>query len=298
MGVLMVLSLSWLISLAQSGTVVGVSSPEMYLAVGEEITVTVQITDVAGLYAAEFLMPFPSDLVTITDADPGMPGVQITPGHCLALDFVAANEVDAGTDEIRYGILQLAPSQPFTGSCSLAYTRFTALNEGHVPLMFNEVQITTQQGEPLDHVTREITLTIDSTAPTSVVTVPAVSRFAPTSLAWTAVDAWSGIEAVSMWYRFEVGDWVNLTDDDQPAVGGGAGHTRLMGFCVRVLSILGNVLTVDGEVYSSLGAGYEVSKNGIVGTYNSAFICDGVDWRDMSRFYVTKEPFHPFKINR
>ncbi len=27
-------------------------------------------------------------------------------------------------------------------------------------------------------------------------------------------------------------------------------------------------------------------------------ICDGVDWREMSRFFVTKEPFHPFKVNR
>ena len=224
-GVLMVLSVSWMISLAQSGTVVGLTSPEMYLAVGEEITVTVQITDVAGLYAAEFFLPFPSDLVTITDADPGTSGVQIMPGDCLELGLVFANEVDAGTDEIRYAITQLAPSQPFTGNCSLAYIHFTALDEGHVPLMFNEVQITTIQGpipEPLDCETREITLTIDSTSPTSVVTVPAVSRFPPASLIWTAADAWSGIEAVSMWYRFEDGDWDLLSDQ--------LGSTGLMEF--------------------------------------------------------------------
>ncbi|MCJ7739256.1 MAG: cohesin domain-containing protein [Anaerolineae bacterium] len=218
----MMLSVSWLISRAQSGTVVGLTSPEMYLAVGEQITVTVRITDVAGLYSAEFVVPYPSDLVTITDADLGTGGVQIMPGDCLALDFVVANEVDASTDEIRYAILQLAPSQPFTGSCSLAYIHFTALGEGYVPLVFNEVQITTQQAEPLDHETREITLTIDSTSPTSVVTVPAVSRFPPASLIWTAADAWSGIEAVSMWYRFEDGDWDLLSDQ--------LGSTGLMEF--------------------------------------------------------------------
>ncbi len=27
-------------------------------------------------------------------------------------------------------------------------------------------------------------------------------------------------------------------------------------------------------------------------------ICDGADWREMARFFVSNEPFHPFKINR
>lgn len=95
-------------------------------------------------------------------------------------------------------------------------------------------------------------------------------------LAVNAAEGASSITVVDV-SGFQVDQWISTTDDDQPAVGGGAGHTRKEGYVSKITSIVGNVISLADPVYTDAGTGFLVASNAITGTYNSIFIGEGVD---------------------
>jgi len=77
---------------------------------------------------------------------------------------------------------------------------------------------------------------------------------------------------------FEIGEYVAASDSNQPAVGGGAGQTRLMSISRKVSNIVGNTLSFTETAYVALVA----ADSGDCGSANSIFI---VDTKTNVRFY-------------
>lgn len=71
--------------------------------------------------------------------------------------------------------------------------------------------------------------------------------------------------------QYQIGDYVAISDDLQPPVGGGAGQTRKMSLSRIVTNIVGNVLYFA----QASDVQFLVSQNATCGTANSAFICTG-----------------------
>jgi hypothetical protein len=98
--------------------------------VGEEITVTVRISDVVNLYGIELSLHFTPTDMAVVDADGAAPGVQIAVADCPKPDFVVTNAANNTAGAIEYVVTQLSPTPPFSGNCSVAHIRFRALEEG------------------------------------------------------------------------------------------------------------------------------------------------------------------------
>lgn len=99
--------------------------------VGSTVNVDLYIAHVANLYGADIKYTFDPSIVQVVDADPFIPGVQIQPlGGFLSPDLVIRRDADNATGTIQYAVTQLNPSQPVTGSGSLARVSFQPVAEG------------------------------------------------------------------------------------------------------------------------------------------------------------------------
>jgi hypothetical protein len=85
--------------------------------VGDKVLVEVWVDDVTDLYGADIQMTFSSYNMTVLDGDPALPGVQVTPSNdLLAPDLVIKKVVDNQLGTIWYGVTQLNPTLPASGS--------------------------------------------------------------------------------------------------------------------------------------------------------------------------------------
>lgn len=117
--------------------IVWLDGPAGDVAVGEEITVTVRISDVVGLYGIDLSLNFtPTDMVVV-DADEGEPGVQIISAECPEPDFQVKNVANNTVGTVEYVVTQLNPTPPFSGNCSVAYIRFEALTATTTQVSFD-----------------------------------------------------------------------------------------------------------------------------------------------------------------
>lgn len=201
-------------SYAQTATIVWLDADVPFLKVYDTLTVTVQISNVVDLYAGEFNLDFPHDAIAVVDTNPTRSGVQIAPADCPVPDFVAINSVDNATGDLSYVVTQLNPTSPVTGSCSTAYIPIRGLQEGTVHLSFSKLLLGTREGNPIPADPNGITLTVDGTPPVSVITAPLQTTTSPITISWVATETLSGVYSVTLWYRFNEGDWINagLTD--------------------------------------------------------------------------------------
>jgi hypothetical protein len=116
--------------------IVWLDGPDGAVGVGEEITVTVRISDVVDLYGIDFSLHFtPADMIVV-DADAGAPGVQIASSDCPVPNFVVSNAADNTAGTIAYVVTQLNPTPPVSGDCSVAHIRFETLREASTGVGF------------------------------------------------------------------------------------------------------------------------------------------------------------------
>ncbi|MBN1813564.1 MAG: hypothetical protein JXA14_17125 [Anaerolineae bacterium] len=129
--------------------------------VGDVVTVTVELCDVEGLYGASLEINFPAETVTVRDADPQTPEVEIVPGDCPQPDYVVANSVDNLSGSIVYAATQLQPSEPVTGNCAIAYFALEIHDLHAVPLSFESVLLSDRYGTSIPVETRGMTITVN-----------------------------------------------------------------------------------------------------------------------------------------
>ncbi len=133
-------------------TTIGINGPPPPILAGEEISTTIRIEDVMGLYGAEINLSFVPEDLQVVDADGGTTGVQITPGDCPLPDFIVSNSANNVNGTIFYAVTELNPSQPIDGSCDVAHITFATLRVNDTTVSFGEVILSDSDGQsiPLD----------------------------------------------------------------------------------------------------------------------------------------------------
>jgi len=171
-------------ALAQTA-VVSVSPAASSVAVGQEVQVNVNVTDVTNLFGAEFHITFPANLLEVVDANVSTAGVQVSLGTFLSPDFVAQNVADNTAGTIDVGISQMAPHGAVSGSGTLATITFKGKANGTANVNFTSVlladaggmQITASAANGTVNVTggtatTTVTVTATTTTPTTTTTPP------------------------------------------------------------------------------------------------------------------------------
>jgi hypothetical protein len=108
------------------------------IAVGDEITVTVRISDVVGLFGIQFTLNFSPSNLQVIDADPIKAGVQIATADCPEAQVKVSNIVSNTAGTIEYAVSQLGGTPPVDGNCAVAHIQFKTVEAASVPVRFAE----------------------------------------------------------------------------------------------------------------------------------------------------------------
>lgn len=145
---------------AQVTATTWLDGPSGEIAVNEEITVSVRISDVVGLYGIEFSLNFtPTDLQVI-DAELGTSGVQIAPADCPKPDLKVRNVVSNTAGTIEYVVSQWNPTPPYSGDCDVAHIRFKTLQEASTLVDFANLLLSDKEGIQIPANAVDLTLEI------------------------------------------------------------------------------------------------------------------------------------------
>jgi LysM repeat protein len=126
--------------------VVTVSPSSSSVAVGNNVVVNITAQNVSNLFGAEFHLTFDPNLLEVVDADAGTDGLQIGIGDFLAADFVAQNVADNATGTVDFGLSQMSPHGPVSGSGTLATITFKGKANGTANLSFTDVLLADSGG--------------------------------------------------------------------------------------------------------------------------------------------------------
>lgn len=127
----------------------------------QTLTVSVDIQDVEGLYAADIRLNYDPTAIEIIDADPSADGVQFTiDPSFLSPDFVLAKTVDTENGIIHYAVTQLNPSPAVSGSGTLFTVELQALTAGVTTIEYEQYQLSDRDGGALSATTSSSTLNI------------------------------------------------------------------------------------------------------------------------------------------
>jgi hypothetical protein len=108
------------------------------ITVGDEITVTVRISDVVGLFGIQFTLNFSPSNLQVIDADPIKAGVQIATADCPEAQVKVSNIVSNTAGTIEYAVSQLGGTPPVDGNCAVAHIQFKTVEAASVPVRFAE----------------------------------------------------------------------------------------------------------------------------------------------------------------
>ncbi len=108
------------------------------IVVGDEITVTVRISDVVGLFGIQFTLNFSPANLQVIDANPTKAGVQIASADCPEPEIKVKNVVSNTAGTIEYAVSQLGGTPPVDGDCAVAHIRFETLEAASTSVRFAE----------------------------------------------------------------------------------------------------------------------------------------------------------------
>jgi hypothetical protein len=133
--------------------------------IGQEKDIEIWVDDVTDLYGVDIQLQFDPALFEVVDANPGLPGVQITPRNdLLSTDLVARKEADNVAGTVWYAVTQLNPSPPVSGSGALFALRLRALTPGSGQLAFTNQQLSTRDAELIPATSSAATYTVTGAA--------------------------------------------------------------------------------------------------------------------------------------
>ncbi len=124
---------------AQTGTVVRVDPAFLQVAPSAPFTLTIQIDDVANLYAFEILVNFPPDKLEVVSANHG---------DFLEGPFLGLITWDNYAGTVTAIVSQQNPAEPKTGSGALVTVNLRAKTEanGYAELMLTSVELSDNNG--------------------------------------------------------------------------------------------------------------------------------------------------------
>jgi hypothetical protein len=128
---------------------------------GTSIQVELYIQDVADLYGADVRLSFDASGLQVEDAN-NYPddGVQIEPiSDFLSADFIIKKDADNDEGTIWYAVTETNPTEPATGSGSIARATFDALRAGTYTLPFTYHKLTTRTGEEIPSAVQDCQIT-------------------------------------------------------------------------------------------------------------------------------------------
>lgn len=123
--------------------------------VGETARFCVNLENVINLYGADIQVRFPTSLVSVVDADSNAAnGINMEPGAFPPANnggtrTIAANQVIAPNDRMRYAVALLRPSQGVTGSGEVFCFTLQGLATGTGMLTFGPVEMYDQNISPI-----------------------------------------------------------------------------------------------------------------------------------------------------
>jgi len=126
-------------------TSVGVYAPAQ-VEIGAQVAVSVEIQNVENLWGYEMTLHFDPTLLSVDDADPSNPGVQVQMGSFLSEGLVFINSVDLTEGTAQVVVVLFDPSEPVSGSGTLFTVLFRGLKDGISPLTFSELTLTDRDG--------------------------------------------------------------------------------------------------------------------------------------------------------
>ncbi|MBS3938723.1 MAG: S8 family serine peptidase [Peptococcaceae bacterium] len=122
-------------AVVRTPTVMGLTSATPNRLLNERFVVDVTIGEVTDLYGLEFVVNFDPTKMQVIDADPTLPGVQISPGTALpgvGTVTYPINSVDNAAGVIRFGAALMGVPTGFSGNGLLASIEFTSTAVGPV----------------------------------------------------------------------------------------------------------------------------------------------------------------------
>lgn len=118
--------------------------------VGEIISVEVWVEDVTNLYGVDIRLAFDATRLQVLDANPNIPGVQVTPrADLLSPDFVLRQEANNEEGTVWYAATQINPTPPASGSGALFAFQFAAVSAGTAVVEVTNGQLVDQNGDPI-----------------------------------------------------------------------------------------------------------------------------------------------------
>ncbi len=170
-----------------ASTVVALSPAAGSVAVGQTLVVNVTVTDVTNLFGAEFHLTFDASRLEVVDADAGTDGLQIGLGSFLSPDFVAQNVANNALGTVDFGVSQMSPHGPVSGTGVLASITFKGKASGTAAVNFASVLLADASGTQIAATSANGTVTVTgegtpeptTTTPTTTATTTATSTTTP-----------------------------------------------------------------------------------------------------------------------
>ncbi len=140
------------------------------------VEVPIEVKQAKGLFAVDIEMTFDPDIVTVQDADPDRPGVQLGLGDFLDPGLLLNNSVDNETGRIQFIMSQVNPSEPKDGDGVLLVLYLQGKREGETELRITKLQAADNRGLELPSGKVEARVSVEAGAPAPAATsIPVVN---------------------------------------------------------------------------------------------------------------------------
>lgn len=142
-------------------------TPQTYKGeVGDVVFVQVWVDNVVDLYGADIQIAFTPGALEVLDANPSLPGVQVTVrSDFLQPDLLLHREADNTTGTIWYAAAQMNPTEPVSGSGVLFEFEMRINQDGIFPITFSSTQLAGTGGVEIVHISSSaVFTTVDFTS--------------------------------------------------------------------------------------------------------------------------------------
>lgn len=152
LSVLLILALIIFLSIASgvyaqaAPVVVRINPVTAQVGVGQTIDLAVEVVNVQGMYGFDINLGFNPNAIEVVDADPTLPGLQVSLGTFLDPGFVILNQIDNAAGSLRFAMTQLNPSVAKSGTGNLVVVRF----RGKQANALSEIKVNTAQIARID----------------------------------------------------------------------------------------------------------------------------------------------------
>lgn len=180
---------------AQTAAMVAVAPGDMELGAGMTADLAIEVRDVQDLYGIDITVTYDPAVVEVVDANPSLPGAQVSLGVFLDGGMAVINQADNAAGTVHFVMTQLNPAEPKSGTGNLLVIRFRGKQAGGTSAVtLADVQLANRDGESIDSSQQDgqIRVVAQVSGPTatpipvqdpgSIQTLPTLDGAVPTSI--------------------------------------------------------------------------------------------------------------------